>query len=953
MKLKRLNIKRFGIFRDEKMEEIGPSIVVIGGPNRAGKSTLLQILRHLGNGFKGVPFKDKTEFEVDADVLLSVNESINLSIKGLAEPRITSLDSSQKEFSIKDIYNGLDHFTYKRLFTISLEELQKIPADLENREVQRLQSVLLGAGLSEMLYLPQIEKEFDDEANKLGGRKGKASVRIFKSHNDSIKKAVRLKNEALEEVDEYYCLEQKVESIQEEIADLKNNLLPDKRMKLIRLETIDSVYDLVAQKIHLENEFQNYYIENKVSDKVKNNQITLQKVVDFSEDFKRLDANYRFSLEEFKPRVGALNIEAAKKNLLRNKEKINGFYHSLSGLKEKTAVFMEKRYKYFQEVENIRNEMKSINQNWEGEFNNIEAINTDQIEKDELNTTVNSYKDYCLSVNDLQDSITRSVEEKADLERELEIIKSDEAKGSLPGYFLWSLVIAVASVIGAILINPWLGVIGGVGLGGILIVFINKVNTSGRIDERKNEVNRKLESVEKTIQRLQGEADEAEKIKQGLEEKLHKYLIQMKLDKSVSPEMIREYFRDVKSLKERINRVNRIRIELENEGESLGQKFSAVKTVFLDIPLDFSNKNKVDTLDEILEHKDNWFRQIETLKETLDSAKKLDLNTRLREEKKNEILNYCGIETSASNIEDILLELQQEIKNYTDYKVLKECLHKCSDKIIFEIKKEPVKNAFDFDNKNQQKALRVLEDFFRSFSSKDDVNAALRQVKNELAGLQNSLEESQKKLQGLEIELKRLSTTDKIEKAQKDIRELRANLLPLAEKYAVYRAAKFILSSARERIIEKTRNKSLSQAGEIFKTITRGEYSTIMPSDELIKADFKTVLKDEVTQDTVDILSRGTREQLFLAVRVSRIKEIDPLPVIIDDSLVNFDVYHLKQSIEIIKDLSSTHQVFILTCHPEMVKIIAEETDQVQYWKLDKGRFYGSEEDELLSYLGM
>lgn len=51
MKLKRLYIKDFGIFSHQELGPLATGLVLIGGRNRAGKSTFMQILRYLGFGF--------------------------------------------------------------------------------------------------------------------------------------------------------------------------------------------------------------------------------------------------------------------------------------------------------------------------------------------------------------------------------------------------------------------------------------------------------------------------------------------------------------------------------------------------------------------------------------------------------------------------------------------------------------------------------------------------------------------------------------------------------------------------------------------------------------------------------------------------------------------------------------------------------------------------------------
>ena len=66
-------------------------------------------------------------------------------------------------------------------------------------------------------------------------------------------------------------------------------------------------------------------------------------------------------------------------------------------------------------------------------------------------------------------------------------------------------------------------------------------------------------------------------------------------------------------------------------------------------------------------------------------------------------------------------------------------------------------------------------------------------------------------------------------------------------------------------------------------------------------------------------MSRGTREQLYLAMRLGLIDEYEtrsePLPAIMDDVFVNFDDERDEHVIEILNSFSQQRQVLVLTCH--------------------------------------
>lgn len=66
-------------------------------------------------------------------------------------------------------------------------------------------------------------------------------------------------------------------------------------------------------------------------------------------------------------------------------------------------------------------------------------------------------------------------------------------------------------------------------------------------------------------------------------------------------------------------------------------------------------------------------------------------------------------------------------------------------------------------------------------------------------------------------------------------------------------------------------------------------------------------------------MSRGTREQLYLAMRFGLIEEYEsraePLPVIMDDVFVNFDDDRKPRVVEILSEFAKDRQVLLLTCH--------------------------------------
>ncbi|MCA9658063.1 MAG: hypothetical protein KC486_06950, partial [Myxococcales bacterium] len=84
--------------------------------------------------------------------------------------------------------------------------------------------------------------------------------------------------------------------------------------------------------------------------------------------------------------------------------------------------------------------------------------------------------------------------------------------------------------------------------------------------------------------------------------------------------------------------------------------------------------------------------------------------------------------------------------------------------------------------------------------------------------------------------------------------------------------------------------------------------------------------------------STGTREQLFLALRLAYVLEYcdraEPLPVIIDDVLVNFDRARARSTLEALCEVARSTQVLLFTCHHHIVDLTRVVAPEVPIFEL-------------------
>lgn len=108
----------------------------------------------------------------------------------------------------------------------------------------------------------------------------------------------------------------------------------------------------------------------------------------------------------------------------------------------------------------------------------------------------------------------------------------------------------------------------------------------------------------------------------------------------------------------------------------------------------------------------------------------------------------------------------------------------------------------------------------------------------------------------------------------------------------------------------------LKAAKEYLTLLTGGRYVEIELAKKL------TVIRNDGKKREVKYLSRGTAEQLYFALKlafVEQIKDEINLPILIDDSFVNFDDQRIGYIDQLLQKISENNQVLIFTAQHSLV----------------------------------
>ncbi|WP_372677199.1 AAA family ATPase [Desulfosarcina sp.] len=156
---------------------------------------------------------------------------------------------------------------------------------------------------------------------------------------------------------------------------------------------------------------------------------------------------------------------------------------------------------------------------------------------------------------------------------------------------------------------------------------------------------------------------------------------------------------------------------------------------------------------------------------------------------------------------------------------------------------------------------------------------------------------------------------------------LLANLESDVEKYARLKIASIILSRTVEQYREKHQGPLISRASQLFSQMTLGAFSRLRADyDERGNPVLVGIRPQSEAQVTVDGMSDGTADQLYLALRLASLEQYlernEPLPFVVDDILLRFDDERSLATLTVLSELSRKTQVIFFTHHHHLVELV-------------------------------
>jgi uncharacterized protein YhaN len=188
---------------------------------------------------------------------------------------------------------------------------------------------------------------------------------------------------------------------------------------------------------------------------------------------------------------------------------------------------------------------------------------------------------------------------------------------------------------------------------------------------------------------------------------------------------------------------------------------------------------------------------------------------------------------------------------------------------------------------------------------------------------------------GAMIEQQRTSAADQslaIKQVELDIveQQIKKSIAAWRERAAV----SLFLERIREEYEQHRQPETLQEASKYMSQLTDGKYTRIWTP---LAHDILFVDNADGQSLSVQVLSRGTREQLFVSLRLALVAAYARrgihLPMILDDVFVNYDAGRTRTACAVLREFAKQgHQLLVFTCHEhvwQMFKDIRVETRRI------------------------
>ncbi|MEN9579485.1 MAG: hypothetical protein RJA70_2494 [Pseudomonadota bacterium] len=423
---------------------------------------------------------------------------------------------------------------------------------------------------------------------------------------------------------------------------------------------------------------------------------------------------------------------------------------------------------------------------------------------------------------------------------------------------------------------------------------------------RRQELERELRHAETQVEQLSTSLEEAKEAQRVWRAQWQKALKPLGLERDAGAEEVNAMLEGLGDLFHRLDQAQTIRRRIagmDRDSEQLAEAVRALAQAVLPAALELDVEPAAETL--LREHKRaaaqaaERARLQEELQTRSGAVERAALAVRQATESLNQLL-FAGQVDSAAELE--LLEQKLEERNR-----LRSQVRELEDEIL---------------SMGQGLSLQQLAEEAAQTTG-DQSRERIAEIEPELDALDKQIELWVSQKASADEALKRLGAGAM--EAAEELALRNAALQEDVRRYLRLRLASEVLEQEVERYRQAHQGPVLDRAREMFPRLTLGRYSGLSvgfdkkdePVLECVASDGRIV--------PIDGLSDGTRDQLYLSLRLSTLlhylEQNTALPLVLDDILIHFDDDRACAALAVLGDVAEKTQVLFFTHHQRLVEL--------------------------------
>jgi uncharacterized protein YhaN len=203
-----------------------------------------------------------------------------------------------------------------------------------------------------------------------------------------------------------------------------------------------------------------------------------------------------------------------------------------------------------------------------------------------------------------------------------------------------------------------------------------------------------------------------------------------------------------------------------------------------------------------------------------------------------------------------------------------------------------------------------------------EIEPEIQEIDLELDDLDQRLKEKQTRVGELIHERSLIDSSGEAADLMAVAQQALASVTDYADEYVQTVLARRLLEEQVNAYRDEHQGPLLARARELFRSLTLDRYLGLDTDTDDKDNLFLVARTSDDRRLTVDALSTGTRDQLYLSLRLAALEQFierrGPLPLVLDDLFVHFDDERTAAGLAVLDQIADTTQILLFTHHDQV-----------------------------------